>query len=161
MPTKKKKKTNDEQRKLYEQTMRRSLPKKAGSLTLMVTEDTYDKVLTAFNIGVAAKELGMEVTMFFTSRGVNVLKKSYKPRRARWGEAPVGWKETMIKTRGGTILGQMMYQARDMGIRICICYTSMVSSNIPEQHVISGIEIMRMAEFLDIAMRSDAHMIIG
>ena len=158
---KKKKKSTDEQRKLYEKTMDRPIPKREGSLALMVTEDTYDKALTAFNIAVAAKELGMDVTMYFTSRGVNVLTRSYKPRRARWGEAPIGWKETMIKTRGGSLLGQMMYQARDMGVRICVCYTSMVSTSLNESHIIDGIEVLRMAEFLDIAMRSDAHIVIG
>lgn len=161
MAKKKKKQPSELQRLQYEQTMERVLPKKAGSLAIMVTEDTYDKALTAFNIGVAARELGMTVTIFFTARGVNVLTKSYRPRRARWGEAPVGWKENVIKTRGGPILGQLMYQAKDMGIRLCMCYTSMISTKVRQKDLINGIEILRMADFLEIAMNADAHIVLG
>jgi len=71
-------------RRAYEKTMKRKVKKNIGSLTIVVADDTYDKVLTAFNIGVAGIELGIKVYMFFTSRGVNVLRKAYKPRRARW-----------------------------------------------------------------------------
>jgi len=114
-------------RKEYEKTMKRELAKKVGSMAIIVTEDTYDKALTAFNIGVAGRELGMKVIMFFTSRGVNIVKKSYKPRRARWGESPIAWKETFIKRRGGATLAHLMYQAKDMGVEFNVCYTSMIS----------------------------------
>ena len=114
-------------RKEYEKTMKRDLAKKVGSMAIIVTEDTYDKALTAFNIGVAGRELGMKVIMFFTSRGVNIVKKSYKPRRARWGESPIAWKETFIKRRGGATLAHLMYQAKDMGVEFNVCYTSMIS----------------------------------
>lgn len=73
-------------RKEYKETMKREIEKKIGSMTIILVEDTYDKALTAFNIAVGAVEMGMTVYMFFTSRGVNVLKKSYKPRRSRWGK---------------------------------------------------------------------------
>ena len=90
-------------RKKYKETMKREIRKKIGGIVIILTEDAYDKALTAFNMAVGAVEMGTTVNMFFTSRGVNVLKKSYKPRRSRWGEAPVGWKESYIKKRGGPI----------------------------------------------------------
>lgn len=148
-------------RELYEKTMQRKIRKKIGSMTIVVSEDTYDKALTAFNIGVAGAELGVKVTMFFTSRGINVLKQAYKPRRSRWGEAPVGWKETFIKKRGGTILANLMFQAQDMGVDLCICYTSMISTGLKEEMLISGIKVLRMSEFLELATTSDAQFVIG
>ena len=147
-------------RKLYEKTMKRELKKKIGSMTIVITEDTYDKALTAFNIGVAGAELGINVCMFFTSRGVNVLKKAYKPRRARWGEAPIGWKETFIKKRGGAILANLMYQAKDMGVDLCCCYTSMISAGLKEEMLISDIRVLRMSEFLEVATESDTQFVI-
>ena len=150
-----------EPRKEYEKTMKRKIKKKVGSMTIIVIEDTYDKALTAFNIGVGGIQMGMKVSMFFTSRGVNILKKSYKPRRARWGEAPIGWKETYIRKRGGPILANLMYQARDMGVSLYICYTSMVSMGLKEDIFVKGIKILRMAEFLEIAKESDVQLVIG
>ncbi|UCF12121.1 MAG: DsrE/DsrF/DrsH-like family protein [Thermoplasmatales archaeon] len=148
-------------RREYEKTMKRKIKKKVGSMTIVVIEDTYDKALTAFNIGVGGIQMGMKVNMFFTSRGVNILKKAYKPRRARWGEAPIGWKEAYIRKRGGPILANLMYQAKDMGVNLYICYTSMISMGIKEEMFISGIKVLRMAEFLEISMESDAHFVIG
>ena len=150
-----------EPRKEYEKTMNRELNNKIGNMVIIVAEDTYDKALTAFNLGVAGIELGIKVNMFFTSRGVNVLKKAYKPRRARWGEAPIGWKETFIKQRGGSILAQLMYQAKDMGVHLYVCYTSMISTGLKESMFIDGIKVIRMAEFMELAMESDTQFVIS
>ena len=150
-----------EPRREYEKTMKRKIKKKVGIMTIVVIEDTYDKALTAFNIGVGGVQMGMKVSMFFTSRGVNILKKAYKPRRARWGEAPIGWKESFIKKRGGPILANLMYQARDMGVNLYVCYTSMVSTNLKEEMFIGGIKVIRMPEFLELALESDAQFVIG
>lgn len=148
-------------RKEYEKTMQRAVDKKVGSLTIIVAEDTYDKALTAFNIGVAGIEMGMAVSMLFTSRGINILKKAYKPRRARWGEAPIAWKETFIRRRGGSVLAQLMYQASDMGVNLYACYTSMVSAGLDESMLLETTKIIRMTEFLGMAVESDMHLIVG
>jgi predicted peroxiredoxin len=153
--------TDKQLEKAYKETMRRDTSKKVGNMVIVVTEDVYDKALTAFNIGVAGVEMGMTVHMFFTSRGVNILKKAYKPRRARWGEAPIGWKETFIKRKGGPTLAHLMYQAKDMGVNLYICYTSMVSMGIKEDMLLGGIKIIRMTEFLELAVESDAQFVMG
>jgi predicted peroxiredoxin len=151
---------NPQIREKYEATMQRELVKKVGSITVILTEDTYDKALTAFNIAVAAVEMGMKVHMFFTSRAVNVLRKSYKPRRARWGEAPIGWKENYIKKRGGPVLAHLMYQAKDMGVNIYVCFTSMVSMGLSEKELISDIRAIRMSEFLEMSVVTDSQFVI-
>jgi len=148
-------------RKEYEKTIKRQIEKNIRSMTIIVTEDTYDKALTAFNIGVSGVEMGLDVSLFFTSRGVNILKKSYKPRRARWGEAPIGWKESHIKRHGGPILAELMYQAKDMGAKFYVCYTSMISMGLNEEMLISDLKIMRMVEFLELALKADAQFVIG
>ena len=118
--------------------MQRAITKKIGSMTIIITEDTYDKALTAFNFGVAGVEMGMKVQIFFTSRGINIMKKSYKPRRARWGEAPVAWKESSIKRNGGVVLAELMYQARDMGVPKCAFTQALVFivQRIGDSHLI-------------------------
>jgi len=148
-------------RREYKKTIKREIEKNIHSMTIIVTEDTYDKALTAFNLGVSGVEMGADVSLFFTSRGINILKKSYKPRRARWGEAPIGLKESSIKKHGGPILAQLMYQAKDMGAKFYVCYTSMVSMGLNEKMLIGDVKIMRMVEFLEIALKADAHFVIG
>ena len=155
------KKAQKELREQYKKTMKRAINKKVGTMAIIITEDTYDKALTAFNIAVAAIEMGIKVNMFFTARGVNILKKSYKPRRAKWGEAPIGWKETYIKRRGGVTLAQLMYQANDLGIIMSLCYSSMISMGLHEQMFLKGIKIITMPEFLHSAIETDAHLLIG
>ncbi len=151
---------NPEIREKYEQTMQRELVQKVGKITVVLTEDTYDKALTAFNIAVAAVEMGMTVHMFFTARAVNVLRKSYKPRRSRWGEAPIGWKESYIKRRGGPVLAHLMYQAKDMGVNIYVCFTSMVSMGLTEKDLIGDIRAIRMSEFLEMSVVTDSQFVI-
>ena len=148
-------------RKEYKKTMRRVIPKKIGSITIILSEDSYDKALTAFNLAVGAVEMGMTVHMFFMSRGVNVLKKSYKPRRARWGEAPVGWKESYINKRGGPILAHLMYQAKDMGVNLYVCYTSMITTGLKQKELLSDIKVLRISEFLELSIDTDSQYVIG
>ena len=151
----------EDTRHAYVKTMDRDVKRKVGSLSIVLTEDTYDKALTAFNMGVAAIEMGMDVSMFFTARGINVLKKAYKPRRSRWGEAPIGWKESFIRRRGGSTLSQLMYQAKDMGVELLACYTSLISTGLKEPQLITGIRVVRMVEFLELAIQSDSQFVIG
>jgi len=145
----------------YQKTMERTIKNTVHTMSLIITEDTYDKALTAFNLAVSAAEMGVTVDMFFTARGVNILKKSYKPRKAKWGEAPIGWKETFIRRRGGATLAQLMYQAKDMGVHMNICYSSMISMGLQQRMFIDGIGIKRMPEFLQQSLESDAHLLIG
>ena len=148
-------------RKEYKETMKREIRKKIGGIVIILTEDTYDKALTAFNMAVGAVEMGMTVNMFFTSRGVNVLKKSYKPRRSRWGEAPIGWKESSIKRKGGPILAHLMYQAKDMGVNFNVCYTSMISMGLKEEDLLANVAVIRMYEFLGLSNETDSQFVIG
>jgi predicted peroxiredoxin len=148
-------------RKEYKETMKREIEKKIGSITIILTEDAYDKALTAFNIAVGAVEIGIAVNMFFTSRGVNVLKKSYKPRRSRWGEAPIGWKEAYIKRRGGPILAHLMYQSKDMGVKFYVCYSSMISMGLTEKELLADVSVLRMYEFLGLTINTDSQYVIG
>ncbi len=148
-------------REEYKVTMDREIEKKINSITIILTEDSYDKALTAFNIAVGAVEMGTTVYMFFTSRGVNVLKKAYKPRRSRWGEAPIGWKETYIKKRGGPILAHLMYQAKDMDVKFYVCYSSMNSMGLTEKDLLADISIIRMYEFLSLTSETDSQFVIG
>ena len=48
----------------------------AEKMTLIVFSGDMDKVIAAFNLAIGASAIGMEVSMFFTFWGLNVLKKN-------------------------------------------------------------------------------------
>src|SRR4030042_6681163 len=52
-------------------------------VTLIVFSGDLDKALTAFNIALGAASMGMEVTIFFTFWGLNVIKKNQGPLKSR------------------------------------------------------------------------------
>lgn len=63
-----------------------------NKITLVVFSGELDKVLAAFNIATGAASMGMEVTLFFTFWGLNVLKKDQAKNRAKgWMKKMLGW----------------------------------------------------------------------
>jgi len=46
-----------------------------GKVTLVIFSGEMDKALAAFNIAIGAASMGMEVSMFFTFWGLNIIKK--------------------------------------------------------------------------------------
>jgi peroxiredoxin family protein len=48
----------------------------ANKVTLVVFSGELDKAIAAFNIAIGAASMGMEVSMFFTFWGLNVIKKN-------------------------------------------------------------------------------------
>jgi peroxiredoxin family protein len=55
----------------------------AGKVTLVVFSGEMDRALAAFNIAIGAASMGMEVSMFFTFWGLNILKKNEGPIRSK------------------------------------------------------------------------------
>jgi peroxiredoxin family protein len=74
------------------------LKKTQNKMTLIVFSGELDKVLAAFNLATGAAAMGMEVTMFFTFWGLNVLKKNEAKNTAS------GWMKKMLgaMNKGGT-----------------------------------------------------------
>ncbi|GAG46153.1 unnamed protein product, partial [marine sediment metagenome] len=52
-------------------------------VTLVVFSGELDKALAAFNIAIGAASSGMEVSMFFTFWGLNIIKKNQGSIRSR------------------------------------------------------------------------------
>jgi predicted peroxiredoxin len=54
-----------------------------------------------------------------------------------------------------------MYQARDMGANFYACYTSMISIGLKEAMLLENVKVIRMAEFLGLALESDIQLVIS
>jgi peroxiredoxin family protein len=55
----------------------------AEKVTLVVFSGEMDKAMAAFNIAIGAASMGMEVSMFFTFWGLNIIKKNEGPIKSR------------------------------------------------------------------------------
>ena len=133
-------------------------------VTLVVFSGELDKALAAFNIAIGAASSGMEVSMFFTFWGLNVIKKNEGPLRSK------GLRRKMLNfmNRGGTkrlpmskfhILGlgkwmmlklmkenkfpsldEMIELAKSMDVKFMACTTSMGLMAISRDAFIPGVD---------------------
>jgi hypothetical protein len=67
-------------------------------VTIVVFSGELDKALASFNIATTAASMGMDVTMFFTFWGLNVIKKNQGRLKSK------GWMRKMLNwmNRGGS-----------------------------------------------------------
>ena len=130
----------------------------------MVFSGDLDKALAAFNIAIGAASMGMEVSMFFTFWGLNVLKKNEGPIKSR------GIMRKMLNfiNRGGTkrlplskfhMLGlgtwmmkklmkdvnfpqiaELMAMAKESGVKFIACTTSMGIMGVSREAFITEVD---------------------
>ena len=134
------------------------------SVTLVVFSGELDKALAAFNIAIGAASMGMEVSMFFTFWGLNIIKRNEGPIKSR------GLMRKMLNrmNRGGPKrlhlskfhmmgmgtwmmkrlmkdvnfpqLEQLMAMAKEMGVKFIACTTSMGIMGIGKEAFIPDVD---------------------
>ncbi|MDI6873188.1 MAG: DsrE/DsrF/DrsH-like family protein [Actinomycetota bacterium] len=159
--------------------------KSQDSATIVVFSGELDRALAAFNIATAAASMGMDVTMFFTFWGLNVV------RRERGG----GGRKTPLQrmlglmNRGGSrrlrlsrlhMLGggraamkllmrqfrmpsleEMIGLARELGVHFIACTTSMALMGLTEEDFIPEVEdFAGAATYVERASRSAINLFI-
>jgi len=109
--------------------------KKTGmsdKLTLIIFSDNLDKTLAAFNIATGAASMGMEVSMFFTFWGLNILRKKKE-----------------------------VSKPKNLGINIIACNTTMEIMGIKREDLIPEVnEIAGVATYLSKARDSKINLFI-
>ena len=153
--------------------------------TLIVYSNDLEKIFAAFNIATDAASMGMEVTMFFTFWGLNVVRKE-KPVKK-----PVNWMKKMLGllNRGGAdrlklskfhMLGmgtgmmkklmkksnipsikELITLAKELGVKFVACSTSMEIMGVSKQDLIPEIDsIAGVATYLATAKESKINLFI-
>jgi peroxiredoxin family protein len=137
------------------------MPKK---VTLVVFSGDLDKALAAFNIAIGAASAGMEVSMFFTFWGLNIIKRSEGRIRSK------GIMRRMLNlmNRGGSKrlplskfhmmgsgtwmmkrlmkdvkfpqLEELMAMAREMGVKFIACTTTMGIMGIGKEALVLEVD---------------------
>jgi peroxiredoxin family protein len=154
-------------------------------LTLVVFSGDFDRALAAFILATTAASMDMEVTMFFTFWGLNIVKKNEGKIKSK------GILRKMLNAinRGGTkrltlskfnmmgagtwmmkqlmkdikhpTLDELMTMAHDMGVKMIACTTSCGVMGLPEDSFRSEVESLAgAAYFLDEARNSKTTLFI-
>ena len=154
-------------------------------VTLVVFSGELDRVLAAFNIAIGAASSGMEVSMFFTFWGLNVIKKnegSLKssgvmrkmlnfmnrggPKRlplSKFHMFGLGkWMMTkLMKESKLPSLDEMITMATEMGVKLMACTTSMGMMGISKEAFIPEISsYCGVATYLSEARESKINLFI-
>jgi peroxiredoxin family protein len=154
-------------------------------MTIVVFSDELDKALAAFIIATTGASMGMDVSMFFTFWGLNILKSNKGSMTGK------GFKQKMFSllNKGGTKrlklsrfhmfgLGTWMMKlvmkdskypsidefitiAKDMGVKLIPCSTTCGMFGLTENSFRSGVEgIAGAAYFLGLARQSKVTLFI-
>lgn len=164
-----------------------SLPTAAAggkNKTLIVFSDDLDRALASFVIANGAASTGKKVTMFFTFWGLNVIKRSQKPRtdkdtmgkmfgmmmpgsskglglsKINFGGIGPAMMRKRMKDKNVDSLEMMIMQAKKAGVEMIACQMSMDIMGVSEGELIDGVKIGGVATYLAEAEQSNLNLFI-
>ena len=152
-------------------------------VALVVFSGDLDRVLAAFVIATGAAAMGQQVSMFFTFWGLSVLKKesqlagktlfqkmmalmspgsSTSLPVSKMNYFGVGAKmlRSMMKEKNVSSLEEMIFLARELGVRMIACEMSRDLMGIKESELVAGLECGGVASFLADSLKSRTSLFI-
>jgi peroxiredoxin family protein len=152
-------------------------------LSLVVFSGDLDKAIAAFIIATGAAAMGMEVSMFFTFWGLNVVKKekNYEGKNilekgftammpAGTGQLPLSQMNffgagakiirKLMNDHEVTSIEEFVEMAQEFGVRMVACDMSRELLGIRDEELIDGLEFGGVATFMGDAARSKASLFI-
>jgi len=130
-------------------------------VAIVVSECSFDKGVMAMMIANTAVSMGMEVHMFFTFFGLNLLKKGARPKLPGMYRLFTRTFEKKMSKVGIPQFGEQLNMAKEQGVNIYACSTSMELMNVKEEDITEGAKIIGAAGFLNIAANTDMQYFIG
>jgi len=130
-------------------------------LAIVVSEGSFDKGMMAMIIGNTAAAMGMEVNIFFTFFGLNLLKKGAKPKLPGMYRLFTGMFVKKMAKGGVENFPQQLETAKELGVHLFACSTSMALMGITADGMTDGVEVLGASGFLNIAADTDMQYFIG
>jgi NADPH-dependent 2,4-dienoyl-CoA reductase/sulfur reductase-like enzyme/peroxiredoxin family protein/rhodanese-related sulfurtransferase/TusA-related sulfurtransferase len=152
--------------------------------TIIVFSDDLDRALASFVIANGAATTGNKVTMFFTFWGLNVIKRSQKPKvdkdlmgrmfgmmlpgssrglglsKINFAGAGPALMRKRMKDKNVDSLEMMITQARNAGVEMIACQMSMDIMGVSEEELIDGVIVGGVASYLAEAEQSNLNLFI-
>jgi peroxiredoxin family protein len=130
-------------------------------VVLVVSEGTFDKGMMAMMIANTAASMGMDVHIFFTFFGLNLLKKGSKPKLGGMYRLFTGMFVKRMAKGGIPAFQEQLAMATDLGVKLYACSTTMSLMNSKLENMVNGVKVLGAAGFLGIAADSDMQYFIG
>jgi peroxiredoxin family protein len=130
-------------------------------IAIVVSEGTFDKGMMSMMIANTAASMGMEVHIFHTFFGLNLLKKSKSPKLPGMFRLFTGTFIKKMKKIGVDNYSEQMKMALELGVNIYACNTTLALLGMKKEDMYDGVKILGAAGFLDIAVDADSTMFIG
>lgn len=135
------------------------------SMTIILHSGDFDKAMAAFILAAGAAAKGMEITMFFTFWGLNVMKKG-GPQKAKLSRMNMGGLGTaMIKKKmeeqGVASMESLIADCHELGVRLVACEMTMDLMNIPRDQLMKEItDVSGVGTYLDAASKGHVNLFI-
>jgi peroxiredoxin family protein/TusA-related sulfurtransferase len=161
-----------------------AVPVTQRNATIVVFSDDFDRALAAFVIANGAASAGKKVTMFFTFWGLNILKKSRKPRVKKdlmgkmfgmmlpgdtrdlklsklnmAGMGPVMMRKRMASLKIDS-LEDMIGSAVSSGVELVACQMSMDVMGVKKEELIDEAKVGGVATYLSEAEKGGVNLFI-
>ena len=135
------------------------------SMTIILHSGDFDKAMAAFNLATGAASKGLDVTMFFTFWGLNVMAKggSQKAKLSKMNFGGLG--TAMIKKKMGennvAPLEELISDAAELGVKLIACEMTMDLIGIPKENLIKEVtEIGGVGTYMDAAIEGHVNLFI-
>ena len=155
-------------------------PKK---MTIIASKGTLDMAYPPLILATTAAAMDMEVTIFFTFYGLEIIKKQNADRLK---VSPLGnpampmpvpipalvaalpsmqaiatsMMKSMFKKHGVATLGQLLDAAKESGVRLIACQMTMDVMGIKQEDMIEGVEFGGAAAWMDVAADSQVNLFV-
>ena len=114
----------------------------AKKMLVFCGSDDPHKALPPFTLGCAAQAMDMELTLFFTLTGLNIIKKGGAEQIARVPGSPHS-------------VAEFLQIARDNGAKLIACSAMFPVVDAKEEDFIEGVQFGGAAEFVSLAEEAD------
>jgi len=152
--------------------------------TLVVFSDSLDRALATFVIANGAASAGRDVTLFFTFWGLSIIKRTtHEPVRKDLMGRMFGWMlprsserlslskinfagvgpklmRARMKSQNIASLEEMIATAREQGVHLVACQTSMDMMGVKKEELIEGVDIAGVATYLEHAGESQVNLFV-
>jgi peroxiredoxin family protein len=132
--------------------------------TIICSTDKFEKVYALFNIANGCASFGMDVTIFFTFNGLQLLMKGETGTPVFLQDGYFGPEKEniidMMKVKELTSLEEQFSDVQELGVRFIACDMSMDMMDIDKDDIIEGATVGGIGTYVSDAKSSDITLFI-
>ena len=113
----------------------------ATKMLVFCGSDDPERVYPPFMLGSGAQAMDMELTMFFTLSGLNIIRK--------------GGAEQIVLDGAPKPVPEFIEIVKEAGARLIACSAAFPIAKVEEKDLIDGVELGGVATFVDLAEEAD------